>query len=167
MHPALAFEISEHAHQLVSRYAWLNCEPVILRQQTDGFLSGGSQPVSINDRSDVAPAAGDGLPDGTVMSMVDVLCELSRKHQVDWDIGHNHDPFAIGRICNGIAESDLLEQLETLDDISVPLEGLDDEADGFRAAEFGRRHDRSAAEPLDDESDDDGPRLLKFPVRDG
>lgn len=170
MHPALAFEINQHAQRLTSGYTWLSCEPVILDQRPDGFLGGGSKPNFVPDPIDAQSAESSSLPDGTVMTMVEVLCELSRDHPVDWEICHDYEPGPIGRIREGQAETELVEQLETLGTIGDLLDELADEEEAdweMEVTGFGA-HVAETDEPNQPESsetddDDDEPRVLKFP----
>ena len=189
MHPALAFEIKQHAEQLIAGFTWLSCEPVNLQQSTDGYLGGASKPNFFPAEADTESAHKSGVPDGTVMTLAEVLCQLSRDHEVDWEIGHDYEAEPIGRICSGVADKDLAEQLETLgsvgdlfdelftddEDAFADLDEIDeeDEDDCFgddlhskklaqwTSAEFGAPIEPSSP----DESDDDGePRVLKFPT---
>jgi hypothetical protein len=185
MHPALAFAIKEHAARLIDGYSWKSCEPVSLTQRTDGYLGGASKPNFFPAEADSAGEHVRGIPDGTVLSLAEVLCTLSREYGVDWDIGHDYEPEPIGRICGGRADDHLVEQLETLGSVGDLFDELfDDEADWdseddladdddlfeddtcskklsqWQTAEFG------GADPVphdNAEDDDEGPRVLKFP----
>lgn len=55
---------------------WLSCEPPFLRNY-DGVLSGFSKPNFMPHRDNVASAEAEGLPDGTLNDLLDILCQLS------------------------------------------------------------------------------------------
>ena len=160
MHPAQAFEIKQHAEKLVGRYSWGGCEPVLLQQQTDGYLTGQSKPIFFPAEVDSGGADLDALPGGTVLALAEVLCVLSREHDVDWEIGHNYEPEPIGCICNGIADQDLIEQLETFGSIGDLLDDmLEGDDDQWQDDELDFVDDQSG----DEDRDDEEPRVLKFP----
>ena len=72
---------------------WLHCEPVhFYPLEADGFLIGGSKPNFQPDLDDAASAALEALPDGTSRDMLDVLCQISRDHEFNWLLSHDHDP---------------------------------------------------------------------------
>ena len=127
MHPASAFDISQHAQRLQSQYRWLRCEPVVLSHTTDGLLRGGSKPNFVASEVDFDPAEFGNLPDGTLMTLVEVLCELSRSHEVVWELAHDYGAESMGRIHCGVAEEALMEQLEAIDSIGELLDDLDHE----------------------------------------
>src|SRR5947199_172826 len=65
---------------------WLGCEPVHFFPGVEaGHLLGGSKPNFEPHPDDAAASAGEGLPDGTVRDVLDVLCRLSRDHAIDWE----------------------------------------------------------------------------------
>ncbi len=163
LHPAAAYDINQHVDRLLERYTWNSCEPVLLRHFPDGHLGGASKPNFDEDEFRFDEEMG-GLPDGNVMTLVEVLCELSRDHEVDWDIGDDYSPKPIGCIRNGVADLDLMEQLETLDLIGDLLESETialEEDDQVWSDEAIRDHELSC-----DDDNDEGPRLLKFPKPD-
>src|SRR5262245_31160244 len=79
---------------------WLSCEPVHLYLSDDGLLEGGSKPNFAPDDQDISAAEESGLPDGTVLDLIDVLSRLSRDHNIDWEIIFEEGP-AVGCIRNG------------------------------------------------------------------
>jgi hypothetical protein len=173
MHPALAFEIKQHAERLIGQYAWLSCEPISLQQQSDGYLEGQSKPSFFPAEADAHEADLEGLPDGTVLTLAEVLCSLSREHGIDWQLGHDYEPDWIGRICNGVADVELIEQLETFGSIGDLLDEALDEFDDndleegdfqWKSGEIDFFDDSKLSEDGEDEDlDDTGPRVLKFP----
>lgn len=173
MHPASAFQIFEHAEQLGERYLWRRCEPVRLEQKTDGFLIGDSRPCFEDTEEDELQISN--LCDGNLLTMIEVLRQLSAHHDVDWIVSDEYGP-EYGRICDGLADPELIEQMLTLESIGDLLQ----QDDGFELPDDrypdGRFPENPApiggdsantidanTEPEDDESDDEGPRLLKFP----
>lgn len=173
MHPALAFEVKQHAERLIGHYAWLSCEPISLQQQTDGYLKGQSKPSFFPAEADAHHADSEDLPDGTVLTLAEVLCSLSREHGIDWYLGHDYEPDWIGRICNGVADEELIEQLETFGSIGDLLDDTLDEFDEdeldqsgshLEFGELGLVDDAVLGDAEEDEDRDDaGPRVLKFP----
>ena len=164
MHPAQAFEIKQHAESLVGRYSWLSCEPISLKQQPDGYLSGQSKPTFFPAEVESEAVHIDGMPDGTVLSLAEVLCVLSREHGVDWSIGHDYEPEPIGQISNGVAGEDLIEQLETFGSIGDLLDDSLDSFDGENPDTWSANSNNDVESAAQGEDhDDEGPRLLKFP----
>ncbi len=152
MHPARAYEIRQSAERLISQYSWNAFAPVILSQQTDGHVSGSSRMNSMPEEAEVDSATADRLPEGTITTFVEVLCQLSQTHGVDWDICDDYEPDSIGCIRDGIAEAKLLEQLEMLSRLGELLEESDEEE------EIGEHQE-------DDRGwEEEGPILLKFPT---
>jgi hypothetical protein len=158
----LAFEIGQAADRLIQQFAWIDCEPVKLKQETDGFLAGQCGAWFCTAEVDEDPFSS--LPQAVLMTVIEVLCQLSASHHVDWVIGHDYEVGAVGRICDGLAGADLIEEIETLDSIGDLIEDI--QPDDFDADDnglpFGLR-DYHIAAPAEDETEDEGPRLLKFP----
>ena len=108
-----AEEIRSALDPLLDGRTWLSCEPVhFYFQLMEGRLAGFSKPNFDPHPDDAAAAAAQGLPDGTIRDVLDVLCVLSRDHSVDWEFAHDYDPGPIGFIRNGVADGKLLEQIE-------------------------------------------------------
>src|SRR5262245_49961338 len=94
---AQAAAIKRAAEKLARGRTWLSCEPPFFSQSPDdGHLGGGCKPNFNPDSIDAAAAANEGLPDGTTQDMIDILCELSRAHDVDWEISHDYSDGPIG-----------------------------------------------------------------------
>lgn len=172
MHPARAYDIKQHADELIAGYVWHSCEPLALNQRSDGYLCGCSKPSYFPPECDSHPNDANGLPDGTVLTLAEVLCVLSREHRVDWDIGHDYEPDPIGQIRNGIADEGLIEQLETVGCIGDLLDDMldeqDDEADDLEneleEMELGLvADDDLQAQEAEILAEDHGPRVFKFP----
>jgi hypothetical protein len=139
---------------------WLSCEPVGFLRRDDGRLFGGSKPNFQPHPDDVASAAREGLPDGTARDMLDILCQLSRDHGIDWEIRHDHSDGPVGYIRNGICDDEVVAQIEAFADLGDILGDLmaDSEAQpgGFPAS-----GSRGTDENMDDD-DDGGRSILPF-----
>jgi hypothetical protein len=118
---------------------------------SDGRLFGGSKPNFQPHPDDAAAAAREGLPDGNLRDLLEVLCQLSRDHAVDWEFSHDYDPGPIGFIRGGVCETRLRHQVEAFADLGDVLTDVRAESD----------------HPGDEEGDDDdeGPRILPFRPR--
>ena len=102
MHPAAAFEIKQHAEVLNKGLDWSGCEQVRLDQSTGGTLAGSSETTFAIDLD------GDLTAQDTLgmASLIDVLCELSRCHSVDWCIEHDYED----EIVAAFAKASLISQ---------------------------------------------------------
>jgi hypothetical protein len=151
------------AYELIDGRTWLSCEPVgFFPDQEDGHLFGGSKPNFQPHPDDAASAAKEGLPDGTVNDLLDILCQLSSEFDVDWEFSHDHDAGPIGHVRGGVCEPRLRDQMEAFGDLGNILQELMDDTD-LESEDF------SPPETFDDEPDDDdddpGPAILKFRPR--
>ena len=110
---------------------WLSCEPVgFFGIQADGHLLGGSKPNFQPDPGDQAAAAQSGLADGTTKDLIDVLCQLSRDHTIDWEFTHEAQPGPAGYIRAGVCDDEVLAQADLFADLGdVVAEFMDDLAD--------------------------------------
>ena len=71
-------DIEAHATELNKSRTWLSCEPVSFRTVNGGdHLLGGSKPNLEPHPDDIASAATEDLPDGTVNDLFDVLAQIS------------------------------------------------------------------------------------------
>lgn len=137
------------ANELCRGRTWLSCEPVcFFTDDGGGHIAGGCKPNFMPHPDDVAAANAEGLPDGTISDAFDVLCQLSRKHKVDWEVSHDESGGPIGFIRGGVADPDLLNQIEAIGSLRDVL------------AEFqlGDQSDQ----PSGDSDDDSGPTILPF-----
>lgn len=144
--PSTRVAIDASCTKLCRGRTWLSCEPVsFFGGDDDGHMMGGSKPNFMPHPDDVASAMSEGLPDGTVQDALDVLCQLSRDHRVDWEISHDDSDGPIGFIRSGQADPEVVVRIEAFGSLGDLLAeyGLD---------EFGG--------PVDD--DDNGPRILSF-----
>jgi hypothetical protein len=161
--PAKAEAIRAAAAELVEGRTWLSCEPVgFFSDQEDGRLIGGSKPNFQPHPDDVAAAAKEALPDGTVTDLLDILCQLSADFGVDWEFSHDHDAGPIGFVRGGMCEPRLRDQMEALGDLGNILQELMDDTD-LQSEDFSPR--KTFNDESDDDEDDPGPAILKFRPR--
>jgi hypothetical protein len=162
---ARAKAIRKAAATLIEGRTWLSCEPVFFRDDLpDGRLWGGSKPNFVPNPEDAESASREGLPDGTVRDLIDVLCTLSRDHGVDWEFHHDYDPGPIGFIRNGVCEPHLLEQMDAMADLGDILSELEG-TDGFSPRPRPMSMADSDAGGEDDGDSDDQPPILPFRPR--
>jgi hypothetical protein len=136
---------------------WLLSEAVWVARQADGHLWGASKPNFQPHPDDVAAATMENLPDATISDVVQILCDISRAEGVDWEVSHDGSGGPIGFIRNGIADPDVLAQIEAFADVCQILSELEGGLEeGFDAADTN---------PFRAEDDDDDPPILKFPPR--
>jgi len=156
-----ALAILSAADGLNKGRTWLSCEPLcLLANDADGRLIGGSKPTFEPHPDDVAAAALEDLPDGTVRDLLNALCELSRRHNVDWEISHDYDPGPIGFIRDGVADEGLIGQIDALGEIVDSCAEMMDEWESAR--DGARATDDSPNAPDDENSDDDLPPTIKL-----
>ena len=97
---------------------WLSCEPpAFFGVQDDGHLLGGSKPNFLPDTGDRAAADRSGLPYGTTKDLIDILCQLSRDHAVDWEFSHEAHPGPAGYIRAGVCDDEVFAQVEMFADL--------------------------------------------------
>jgi hypothetical protein len=135
--------------------SWLSCEPVsIFGEQEDGHLFGGSKPNFMPHPDDVAEAQAENLPDGTILDVLEILCDVSESHGVDWEFSHDHDPGPIGFVRNGIAESQLREQIDAFAELCGAIGECESD---FADDSTSTNHESESGE------DDDPPILRLWP----
>ncbi|WP_372723594.1 hypothetical protein [Novipirellula sp.] len=120
--PALQREMTDVASELTYGRTWLSCEPPYLMNQS-GTLVGASKPNFSPHPDDVASAKSEGLPDGTLRDLLEVLCELSRRFDVDWKISHDHSDGPLGYIRSGICDDEVKTQCDAFSDLADELGG--------------------------------------------
>jgi hypothetical protein len=130
--PALQKEIAAAADELTNGRTWLSCEPVGFwavahgSPDANGILRGASKPNFFPHPDDVAAAQAEGLPDGTVNDMLEVLCQLSAQFDVVWEISHDESDGPIGYIRQGKCDDQVREQCDAISDMTG---GIDEEFD--------------------------------------
>ncbi len=124
--PALQREILDAASQLTNGHTWLSCEPPYLVDEK-GILAGASKPNFSPHPADVASAKSLGLPDGTLNDLMEVLCELSRRFDVDWEISHDYSDGPLGYIRQGVCDENVKKNCDDFKDLADELgeEGFD------------------------------------------
>jgi hypothetical protein len=122
--PALQTEMIDAANTLSKGRTWLSCEPPCLFDNI-GKLVGFSKPNFLPHPEDVASARAEGLPDGTINDVLDVLCALSRQFDIEWEVSHDYADGPIGYIRNGICDDEVRTQCDTFNDLADELRGDD------------------------------------------
>jgi hypothetical protein len=122
--PALQREILEDVHVLHKQKSWIQCTGPSFENE-DGYLCGSSRLTPDRDPRDVATARhlSSGAPDGSVLDLLDVLCKLSRQHDIEWEISHDHSDGVLGRIQCGVADEIVRSTFEGL---AAMCEGMGD-----------------------------------------
>lgn len=127
--PQLESALLDALESLRTGRAWLSCEPPFLHNY-DGVLSGSSKPNFTPHPDDVAAAEAEGLPDGTLDDLLEILCQLSRQFNVDWEISHDYSDGPLGYIRAGVVDEDVRVQCDAfndlVDDLRVENFDLDD-----------------------------------------
>lgn len=157
--PRKAESVRRSAEKLCRGRTSLGCEPVTFHAgSTDGHLSGSSKP-------NLLPADDDcDLPNGNALDLLDILCQLSREHRIDWEIGHDYSNGAIGYIRKGVCDEAVFAEVQDLVNLGEFLSemGLGDDTCTWSQpphAPYRRNSYR------DDENPDDGPRIIPFRPR--
>ena len=141
----VAAKVVAATDQAAGERTWLSCEPIFPTLQEDGHLWGGSKLTFEPDPLDIESAEQEGLPNGTIADVIQLLCDISREHGIDWEVGHDFGE--LGGIHNGIADP---EMTQAIDALALTTEEL---LSGMMGESYG-----------DDEEDDDGPPdILRFP----
>lgn len=134
----VAAALERSTDELSRGRTWLSCEPVhFFPESKDGHLLGGSKPNFQPHPDDVASAAREGLPDGTTLDMLDVLCQLSRNHGIDWEISHDHSDGPVGYIRSGVCDKDVVSQVEAFAEVGDILRAGNDGEGAFTPASQG------------------------------
>ena len=122
--PAEANAVERDANAACGGRTWLSCEPIKFYPGGDnGHLVGGSKPNLQPHPDDAAAAARSSLPDGTTRDLIDILCQLSSKHGVDWQFSHDAGPGSIGYIRSGVCDDDVLVQAEIFAELGDLIAG--------------------------------------------
>lgn len=156
--PTEAANLQRAADELTRGHTWLSCEPLILSaSEEDGHLEGGSKPNFQPHPDDAVAAAREGLPDGTILDLINILRQLSESHDIDWEISHDYSEGPIGVVRNGVCDSAALTQAEGF---ASAIELLGDTLGEFDQPNNIPRASSPTSQP--DCDDDDGPPILKF-----
>ena len=145
--------IADSLDELCVGRTWLSCEPVgFFGGNNEDFLIGGSKPNFDPRPEDIADARAEGLPDGTLRDVVQILCKLSSQFGVDWQFSHDHDPGPIGFIRDGIPDAELENQIVGI----MSLHSIEGSSHEYDTGNESTNADNGS------DDDDDGPRILKF-----
>jgi hypothetical protein len=99
----------------------VGCEPIMFHECLDADLNGGPYPeghlsgsskISFEPEKLVIP--GEETRIGTMHDLIDALCQISRDHQVDWEIEHEYHEGPVGYIRSGLAEDKLVAEIDRL-----------------------------------------------------
>ena len=118
--PALQREIIDDANSMYMQKSWIQCMGPEVENE-DGYLSGCSRLTPDPDPEDVEDARDGGAPDGTVLDLLDALCKLSGKFDIEWEISHDHSDGVVGRIQHGVADDAVHS---TFDGLAAMCEGM-------------------------------------------
>lgn len=124
----VAAAVQKAADRASAGRTWLSCEPVQFfagEPEDGGRLLGASKPNFSPHPDDAASAASEGLPDGSVRELFDVLCRLSREYRIDWEIRHDHVPGPVGYIRGGVCDPSLRGLPEALADLAGLIDELE------------------------------------------
>jgi hypothetical protein len=148
--------IRQGAIDLIKGRTWLSCEPVhFFADQDDDRLSGFSKPNFNPHADDVASAAREGLPDGTVLDLLEVLRQLSCEHGVDWELSHDHSDGPFGFIRGGVCEPGLFDQIEGIAGMAETMGEFTDDQESLGFALL-------SSDDRDDDEGDEPPTILPF-----
>lgn len=148
-------EILSLQGKLNAEYTWLSCEPLLLHRAPEGHLAGVSKPNFDPHPDDRASAEAEGKPDGTVRELLDALCLISRRFNIEWQIGDDYKD-NIGTIQAGEFDDAVWQHIDALaiaasmmqGDLLEDLENMDDFEPGTG---------------FSDDEDDDDPPIFRFP----
>jgi hypothetical protein len=139
-------------------------EPPGFTRDQDGHVDGFSKPNATPDPYDAAAAVREGLPDGTTRDLLDILCQLSREHGIDWEISHDESGGPVGYIRRGVTDA----KVDGLMDLFAELPGniLRDLEAEVGPGDFRPSASRGGEGIMDDD-DDAEPPILPFRPRGG
>lgn len=130
-------------------------DPAAAEQQPTTFV-GDPEVMPVSPNADCE----QDLQMATVTSLTSLLCTISRQHGIDWEVGHDYEPNSIGKIVDGEAGAELIEQLEVFGSLGELLgRDLSEAGPAWAASEADSTEPKRG-----DDSDDEGPMLLKFPT---
>lgn len=72
-------------------------------------------------------AGSEEVDDGPLLDLLNVLCELSKKFKLDWELTLEDDDQPLGVISHGIAESELLTAIQSITGLGEILGWADSE----------------------------------------
>jgi hypothetical protein len=115
-------EAIDEAANLLCDEDGVGCEPIYFFEclqaslgelpYPEGHLSGSSKMSFNTPEEDAIPGVETHIV--TVHDLVDTLCQISRDHQVDWEVGHSGLEGPAGYIRSGVAEDKLVTEIDRL-----------------------------------------------------
>ena len=111
---SLQQEIIDEANALYSQYSWVNVGGPSL-EDDGGYLTGYSRLSPQCDEDDAADARRGGKPDGRMAALLELLCKLSAKFDIEWKIEHDHSDGPVGHIRYGVADDSVQSTFDGLD----------------------------------------------------
>ena len=120
--PSEAEAIDQTAARLCDDPEWAGCEPVDFFECLDANLNGGPYPeghlsgsskLSFQAPEELA-LPGEETRIVTIRDLIDTLCQVSRDHQVDWEIEHDYHIGPVGYIRSGLADDNLVAEIDRL-----------------------------------------------------
>jgi len=116
----IANPLKDLAKELCSSRSWASCEPVSFSANDDsGRVCGGSKMEFSAGLKEVG--------DGPLLDLLHVLCELSKKFGLDWELMLEDDDQPLGVINKGIAEPQLLSVIESIAGLGEVLDWANSE----------------------------------------
>jgi len=103
---------------------WLSSESVhFFDTREDGILSGFSKPNFMPHPDEAREAAASGLPDGTILNVVNILVSLSKQYGVDWQVGHDFGE--LGLIRHGIPDYNIMENIQQISQMGAMMQDFE------------------------------------------
>jgi hypothetical protein len=113
---AEAEAIDQAAARLCDPPDWVGCEEIsfyeCLEAYGEGHLSGSSKPDL--EAHWVYKIPGVETRIVPTWELIDALCQISRDHQVDWEISHDYRDGPVGYIRSGLADDKLVAEIDRL-----------------------------------------------------
>ena len=151
--PITRLAVSATAGEMCEGYTWLTCDPVsFFLTDGTGHMIGGVKSKFRRHPDDIAEETSENLPNGTITDALDILCELSRQFDIEWEFSHDHKPDPIGTIRHGYVDQELQNRIEGIAHATQIFASIDGDQD----------YDGQPTAPEKADDEDDGPRILKF-----
>jgi hypothetical protein len=111
---AEAEAIDQAAARLCDHPRWVGCEEIFfyecLEAYGEGHLSGSSKPHL--EAHWVYESSGVETRIDPIRELIDALCQISRDHQIDWEIDHDYHDGPVGYIRSGLADDKLVAEID-------------------------------------------------------
>lgn len=113
---AEAEAIDQAATRLCEDPDWVGCEEISFYECFDAYAEGhlsGCSKLSLKPQQEYAiPGVETRIV--TIRDLIDALCQISRDHQIDWEIGHDYHDGPVGYIRSGLADDKLVAEIDRL-----------------------------------------------------